>query len=303
MCVVREYVRVKGMIIVLNDTHFDAKGPACRDAYYLKDISRKMLEVVKLSRNAQAVLFTGDVIHRKVGRNVSHLTIRVMIALLKKIKVPVLLVLGNHDLMGNQVATVATQPIGILLESGVMQRIDHHPFLEEDVQIEGIPYDLKFEEGRKLYKLERKASVFILGMHAMLSPGSPLRRNIIGPTHVCIGHPHLDAGVTIENGIDFIEFGSLARISTRPYDKRMIRIALLEVNKGRLKVYSHQLKSCRHWSKIYIEKVEKEQELDVEGFAEALEKEAIDSESDLEEIMASLSLKVKARVQYYLGGI
>lgn len=291
------------VVIIVNDSHFDARGPVCRDSYYLRDLSRKMIELSELSRNAQAVLFTGDVIHRKVGRNVSHLTVRVTIALLKRFKCPVLLVLGNHDILGNQVATVATQPIGVLLEAGVMKRIDLNPFLEGDLQIEGIPYDLKFEEGQKFYDLERKAPIFILGMHSMLSPGSFLRRNIKGPTHCCPGHAHLDSGVTEENGLIFIEFGSLARISSRPYDKRLIRVALLDVNKNGLKVFSHTLKSCRHWSDIYVEKVEKEQDLDVEGFATALEQESVNSEKELEELMASLSQPVRARVEFYLGGV
>lgn len=291
------------MIVVANDTHFDAKGPVCRDSHYLRDLSRKMFELAELSRNAQFVIFTGDVIHRKVGRNVTHLTVRVTIALLKRFKCPVLLVLGNHDLMGNQVSTVITQPIGVLLEAGVMKRIDLHPYLDDNLQIEGVPYSLKFEEGKEFYDLERKAPIFIFGTHSMLSPGSSLRQNIKGPTHICAGHAHLDSGLTEENGMKFIEYGSLARISSRPYDKRIVRVALLEVKKGELKIRPRILKSCRHWSKIYVEKVEKEEELDVEGFTTALETETVSSENELEEIMASLSQPVRARVQYYLGSI
>lgn len=290
------------MIIVANDLHFDQKGPLCRDSYYLKDISAKMLELSELSKNAQLVLCTGDVIHKKVGKNVSHLTVRVMMALLKRFKCPFMVVLGNHDLMGNQVSTTITQPIGVLLESGFMQRLDLNPVLEGDLQIEGIPYDLKFEEGQKFYKVERKASIFILGLHSALSPGSLLRQNISGPTHCCVGHPHLNAGVTEENGIKFIEYGSLARITTRPYDKRAIEIALLEPTKKGLKIYSHELKRQRHWSKIYRDVPEKEEDIDIEGFVEALETESIDSEEDIVEILASLTPKVKARVEYYLYG-
>ena len=292
------------MILVVNDLHFDQKGPACRDTHYLRDITSKLLEISTLSRNAQAVLITGDLIHRRVGRNVSHFTVRVIISLMKKMKCPVWLVLGNHDVMGNQLKTVITQPVGVILESDVMVRLDLEPYLDENLQVEGLPYTERFEKGLVNLSFEKKAPLFILGVHGDLSPESPLRDKIIGPDIICVGHPHLDTGITKAKGICYVEFGSLARITTRPYDERLIRIASIEITRGKTKIKSFTLRNQRHWSEIYTERLETvEDEVDVEDFVSLIESEEIDNVDQIEELLRTLEPKVRKRVEYYLGTI
>lgn len=292
------------MILIVNDLHFDQRGPVCRDINYLRDITGKLLEISVLSRNAQAVLITGDLIHRRIGKNVSHFTVRVIISLMKKMKCPVWLVLGNHDVMGNQLKTVITQPVGVILEADVMTRLDLEPYLDEDLQVMGYPYTERFEKGLIELRFMKRAPLFILGIHGDLSPGSLLRDKIEGPDIVCVGHPHLDTGITKTNGIYYIEFGSLARITTRPYDARLIRVALLEIKGDKWRVRPYTLKNQRHWSEIYAERAESvEDEVDIEDFVNLVESEDVSSVDQIEELLKTLDLRVRRRVEFYLQSI
>ena len=292
------------MLLVANDVHFDEIGPECRDSHYLRDISAKLLELSRLAASAKAVVCTGDLLHRRVGRNVSHFTVRILIALLKRFPCPFLFIPGNHDIMGQQIKTVIRQPVGVVQEAGVLTRLDEHPFFipEWDLQLIGIPYTERFERGDLKIQLKKQTKHLVLAMHASLTRESSLRSNITGPDIVLYGHPHIREGCTEQDGICYVGYGSLARITTRPYDQRMVEVAILERKGEKIQIRSRELENQRPWTEIYTkEKTRQMVEVDVEGFANLIEVETIDSISDLDELLRNVSLPVRQRIYFYLA--
>lgn len=285
------------MILVVNDLHMSERSPGERRSEYFRQIMNKLVECEELSRDCAAVVFTGDMFHQKIARNVSHRTVRVLIAVLKRFKVPIYAILGNHDIVGAAHASKERQPIGVLLESGVINLLDR--VIIEDTELFGVHYNQPFEDGEsKINFPEKVTNQRIVFMHSMVGPGSPLKKNIAGPFDlVCYGHPHMEEGRTGP----YVNFGSLARTTIDAYNRRLVKV--LKVDE-KLKLWPITLENQRPWQEIYNPQVEEKQNDEFEMFISVMEDAVHEEEEfDISIFLTGLPLKVRNRVQHYLGSI
>lgn len=286
------------MILQINDPHATEKAPGERTDEYYRLICLKLLECAKIANQyCVAAVIPGDIFHHKIARNVTHYCVRILIMAMKKFKVPVYIVRGNHDIFGGQIKTTTQQPVGVLLEAGVASLLKKLIIPEADLEVLGFDYDQAFEDGiMKIHLPEKETGKRLIFMHQLLSPGSRLRDNIVGPFDLCCyGHPHMEEGHVGK----FANFGSLARTTKDKYNRRDVKVAMIEPN---LTVLPIQLKNQKPWTEIYKETTEDStDERAVEEFLDAMEQAEGESADDLETFLAALRLPVRRRVTYFIG--
>ena len=286
------------LALVVNDLHLTEAPPSGRLDTYFEQICRKMVEVAELSQKCEVTVFTGDLFHHKVARNVTHRTVRVLISLLKRVKNPYC-ILGNHDIIGGQSTTSTRQPVGVVFESGHITKLTS--LVVEDVELVGLDYSQEFEDGEKVVNLpllqHRGRIVF---MHSMLSPWDDLRKKVRGPfTLVCYGHPHEREGLV--NG--FVNFGSLARTSRAGFDRRLVGVTLID---RELTPHEVILKNQKPWEEIFEKVATEEEEAELRGvdeFLRAIDEVVSEEGESIDKYLAGVSPEVRSRVLYYLGSL
>lgn len=121
--------------IVVNDPHCDTKAPSFRRRDdYLAACMAKLDAIAKLCRAHQvdALMCTGDWFHKKHPQAVSHRLVRLLLdwthIVTDEIGIPILTVIGNHDVQFNDTSPAALlgQPVGTLLTNPKVHRLDPH---------------------------------------------------------------------------------------------------------------------------------------------------------------------------------
>lgn len=106
-------------LIFVGDPHFRAKGSKYRiDDYYQVQFD-KLNQILQLGEQKQVegIIFLGDIFHTP---REPHELVRDLIATFKKYKVKCYAIVGNHDLVGYNLDTLNSSPLGVLIESGVL---------------------------------------------------------------------------------------------------------------------------------------------------------------------------------------
>lgn len=284
-------------ILVVQDIHLCERPPGWRKDSYFRDIASKLVECIALSNKYGAVLvLNGDFFHRKKNSMVSHNTVRVALACLKRAKESVFLVLGNHDILGAQAKQRIHQPVGVILESGFVKLLDRVSWGKFDLV--GMHYSEFFERGEVEFCCDDERPS-VLFAHGSLNKESGLRTKIKGNVHRCFyGHIHYREGV---DG-NWVNFGSISRTTRDSYNRRMVSVPLFDFESGVSEIVLSRQKS---WEEIYIEELpsveERQDELtdkDVDEFISSL---TMESFTDYKEYILSLDPDVRERVSYYLG--
>ncbi len=242
-------------LVCLNDVHLSHRGPQSRTDDWQEAIFGKLDQVSKVAKkvNARAVCIAGDIFHHK-SRIAYHTVFRlIMWALdLKRHRIDVLTIPGNHDEVHDRLESVETQPIGLLFASGAFRDVSYQPIRYDgapgdgsmDVQIVGVPYPdaMNFENFQKAADARIKecaAGRALLMAHCFATPegGTYFGQQIHAyaafrdlPFDVFhFGHDHSDHGVAVMEGKFFINIGAISRGSLAMDDlKREPKIALVE---------------------------------------------------------------------------
>lgn len=109
-------------LLVVGDIHLSDQHPGSRSETYGEDIFAKCAAVFALveQHDATHVLLLGDVFDSKVASKISHRLVQRLSKMLLSLKVPVYILVGNHDVSLGTLETIERQPIGTLgLLSGV----------------------------------------------------------------------------------------------------------------------------------------------------------------------------------------
>lgn len=212
--------------LIVGDVHISDKPPTSRTPAYTEQILDKIEFCAQyaLGRNIPLV-FAGDVFHLKAPTKNSHrLVQRVHEALLG---VQTFIVPGNHDMSGDRLDSLDSQPLGSLARmDGVALLLGQTDDLPG---IAGIPYLTEFDGGNwhdaVLPWFERAKGADLVVTHAPLfPPGSepgvyfsiPAQQwaNLAGRfaiTHTYYGHIHDTHGEFEVNGQTFCNAGALSR--------------------------------------------------------------------------------------------
>ena len=108
--------------VVFNDPHIDARPPSQkRNDDYEETVFDKLDQIlaVAIEHGASALVCTGDWFHRKRPSQVPHRLVKRLIRWLKAVNLPVLTVVGNHDVQYYNTSRrgLKNQPLGSVWEA------------------------------------------------------------------------------------------------------------------------------------------------------------------------------------------
>ena len=108
--------------LVFNDPHIDARPPSQkRNDDYEETVFGKLDQIlaVAIEHKVSALVCTGDWFHRKSPAQVPHRLVKRLIHWLKKVNLPVLTVVGNHDVQYYNTSRrgLKSQPLGSVWEA------------------------------------------------------------------------------------------------------------------------------------------------------------------------------------------
>ena len=228
--------------IFATDFHITGSAPSSRTDDYLRAIFNKIEELFSVAKkeNVDFILLGGDLFETY---NVSTSVIRNTLEWFKNREIPILSILGNHDLHGHTMETFYRSAMSILDISDFVKIIDidkqrslrgfhYYNGLEEDLDIDNEPSE-KMKE-----ILEGEEMVWVV--HGMISDLNlpHISRNILinkvrvgkNTKLVLSGDYHAGFPITIRtDGVIFANPGSLSRTSLAKENiNRDIQIVLVE---------------------------------------------------------------------------
>jgi len=196
------------------DLHLRMTRPISRlDDDFLANLLAKVDVVREMANDSDAVILGGDIFDRP---DVPHGVVVQAVRAFGKFDVPIYTVIGNHDVFGYQGATVESSAMGVLLESGVVRRLD-------SVNIKGVNLYGLHAYDKTLWSVpeDNKETASILVAHKLLtnisSPGlrAHLLSDVAAETNadaILSGDIHSPHHEELD-GVLFANPGSMARLS------------------------------------------------------------------------------------------
>jgi DNA repair exonuclease SbcCD nuclease subunit len=254
-------------LLYFTDTHIRGNNPKSRKDDFLDTLKNKFNEIVQIVENEEIdyVLFGGDLFDRP---DLSPSVIKEFIIYLKKLPLPIYSVLGNHDIFGQNPATVSRTVLGLLDTIGIIKLINYGDiiYLEKNglsIQLTGCPYyyDIDVSPSREGYIVNKESCSYAIHMvHGMLLDrpffeGIPhtLIDDIASKTQADItlcGHYHTGYGIKKIGDKYFINPGSLSRISSTLSEIERIPSCLIIEIKDELKLSLRQLKCAKSGNEV-----------------------------------------------------
>ncbi|MDY0234485.1 MAG: metallophosphoesterase family protein [Gudongella sp.] len=248
-------------ILYFTDTHIRGTNPKNRKDDFVKSLESKFEEIVDIvnTKDIDYVIHGGDLFDRP---DISISVVSKFTNIIKKIKVPIYIVSGNHDIFGHNPATIDRTMLGLLksLDFLIIVDKDNKIILEKDgirVQLTGLPYSYNIDsssEGYILTDIAPNIDYSIHIVHGMLLD-RPFVKGIpytlvddIIETKADItlsGHYHAGFKTIEKNGKYFINPGSLVRITNSLKEiERIPKLVLIEL-KDKITIETLTLKSAK----------------------------------------------------------
>ncbi|WP_027307493.1 metallophosphoesterase [Caloramator sp. ALD01] len=246
--------------LFFTDTHIRGTNPRARLDDFEKTLYNKFEELLSYVRlnNIDYVLFGGDLLDRP---DVSLSVMQKFIDVLNKFPKPIYMVLGNHDIYGQNPNTVNRTIIGILETLGIVWILDDKPVELNDgkvkIKITGssFTYDIDVDSSKSKYITNKGECDYLIHIaHGMLMEKPFIKEvphttidEIIQRTEADItlcGHYHTGYGIIkIENKY-IVNPGAIVRINNSLAEiKRQPSFAVIDINEN-ISVYIEKLKSA-----------------------------------------------------------
>ena len=247
-------------LLFFTDTHIRGTNPKNRKDDFLITLENKFHEINDLIKNLKIdfVIHGGDLFDRP---DISISVVSRFTNILKKIKVPMYIVSGNHDIFGHNPKTLDRTMLGLLNSLDFINVIDESDIimLSKDginVQLTGVPYSYNIDDSPEKYILkdiDPSAKYAVHIVHGMLLDrpfikGIPytLVDDIIDTKAniTLTGHYHAGFKTIERDGKYFINPGSLVRVTNSIKEiERYPQVCLMEFN-DTISVSMIQLKSA-----------------------------------------------------------
>lgn len=164
--------------LFFTDTHYTFKKPISRieTVDYLDTQIEKTKEIFEIgkSNNVDFYIHGGDFFD---SPDISDSVAGTIGKLYTTVEKPVYVVAGNHDLVGNNIATIFQTKLGLLAQLGIVKLLNRYEpvFIEKDgikLQITASPSNFGIDEEKDAYIVTEKNADFALHVvHAMLIKG------------------------------------------------------------------------------------------------------------------------------------
>lgn len=213
------------------DEHLADLAPGFRKDNYRDAILEKLeWQGQQAARfQANAVLRGGDFFHVKAANKTTMRTMALSARIHRKYSCPTFALKGNHDMSNNDPESIAQQPLGVLLNSGVFDPLQEQIFESGSMKVRVIGVDYTTDiavDG--LHDMVRKKdetyTVAVVHALAAMAPEERLSsffnekifdyRDLIFegcPDVYVFGHYHKDQGVVDHMGVKFVNLGAVSR--------------------------------------------------------------------------------------------
>lgn len=218
-------------LLTSSDEHLSDQTPGFRKDDYRGAILAKLQwqGIAAAKFGANAVIRGGDFFHVKMANRTSMATLIEAMSIHGEYPCPTYSVVGNHDMVYNDLSTLSRQPLGVMFESKLMKRLTEVVFESGSlsVRVVGVDYspgmtaekiaDLVRSKGHshtmavvhalaEFEPSQRTQSFFneeILDYRDLVFPGCP-------DVYV-FGHYHKDQSVKEHLGVQFVNLGAISR--------------------------------------------------------------------------------------------
>ena len=283
------------------DTHYKDHAPKGRIDNVMDSQFDELRDILELSRehDVDFLIHGGDFFD---NRKPSHQLVVHMLDWFTLLHLPVYTAIGNHDLLGYNLDSVKNSGLGVLLESGAVDKIDTFlEFSDSNTVIRAVHSTLDFEQ-KYVFLDKDKEKVKIAISHNYVIPTETMPYGFIHPRDiktdadlVLCGHYHTPFD-HVEGKTRWINPGSISRWSIADRHK-MPQVLLVEVKDGTYTVKFIPLKSAKPGFDIFdvdLINSSKEHDKDIEAFAKSLESisfQAVDIEGMIKEVGAKQQIE------------
>lgn len=283
------------------DTHYKDQAPKGRIDDIMESQFAEMNDILKLSRehDVDVMIHGGDFFD---NRKPSHQLVVHLLDWFKLLDKPVYTAIGNHDLLGYNLDSVKNSGLGVLMESGAVDKIDGHlQWYDEKVVIKAVHSTLEFEK-EYMFDAKYKDYFKIVISHNYVIPEESVPFGFIHPRDiktnadlVLCGHYHLPFD-HIEGNTRWINPGAICRWSTEDRHK-MPQVLLVELRDGNHVVTHIPLQSAKPGFEIFdleLLAANKQHDKDIAEFARSLESvsfKAVDIEGMVKELGATQQIE------------
>ena len=233
-------------ILYFTDTHIRGSNPKNRIDDFVESLEEKFEEIVHIvnTKDIDYVIHGGDLFDRP---DISISVVSKFTNIIKKIKKPIYIVSGNHDIFGHNPSTIDRTMLGLLRSLDFLNIIDKDSeiVLEKDglrVQLTGLPYSYNIDTNKDGYIVKHigeNIDYSIHIVHGMLLD-KPFVKGIpytlvddIIETKADItlsGHYHAGFKTIEKEGKYFINPGSLVRITNSLKEiERIPKLVLIDL--------------------------------------------------------------------------
>lgn len=170
-------------LLFCGDPHFRTKGSVYRQDDYYKVQFNKLEQILELGvqQNVEGVVLLGDLFH---SPRESHELVKDVMATLKKYKVPIYGIVGNHDIQGYNHSSLKTSPLGVLAESGLITLLTEGTKFSDNVVLRGVDFQPDHAVDRYVFSQEYDHQLKIVAAHTMIAPFDKAPFDFLHPDQV-----------------------------------------------------------------------------------------------------------------------
>jgi DNA repair protein SbcD/Mre11 len=317
------------IFLTATDIHISDSNPRSRVDNFKESIYDKLeqLRSASIKLKADAILLSGDLFNLKKPAHNSHALNRELVEIFSKFKCPRYMIAGNHDLFGNNLDSLSSQPLGVLFQDGTLknlapkinvtkkdiQGVTQEIITKKDLKVSlvGIPYieDLDLTKLHIPPKEDCQIQICLMHVYAGPQSGSVFKERLygynelskLGPDIFVLGHYHLDQGIQTVDGKTFINIGSISRGALSEENlNHHPKIGYIKIclEKGKISVITDafplKIKPAEEVFDLKKRETEKNEFVEIQNFVERLaeesEKGAIDPTKNIEVILKEMKL-------------
>jgi DNA repair exonuclease SbcCD nuclease subunit len=247
-------------LLYVTDTHLRGVAPRNRTDDFAATLKAKLHEVVDLANRLEvaAVLHGGDIFDVPMPGLAAT---GEFAGILRRLRAPLYIVPGNHDLHGQNPSTLTRTLLGFLGRWEVIMILDRKPVYLDDgnvrVQITGAPYHFAIDDDGRDYVIEKhNCDVAVHICHGALLDrgfGPMVKFTLIDDIamlteadYTLCGHYHLGYPEVYREGKWFLNPGAMVRLSASQAEmERWPSVVVLFVEGERARHEIIRLKSAR----------------------------------------------------------
>ncbi|CCJ33811.1 metallophosphoesterase family protein [Caloramator australicus] len=215
--------------LFFTDAHIRGNNPRSRKDNFYETLKEKLNELVDVAQDNKIdhIIFGGDLFDRP---DISLAVVKDFIKIIKNFPLPILCVIGNHDVYGQNPYTVNRTVLGLLEELGIVEFLSNAPKIintehNKTIQITGSHYFYDIDGPDKVSYIvkEKKCDYAIHVAHGFLLEkpfNNEVRYTLIDDIAsltladiTLVGHYHSGFGVKKYHDKFFVNPGAISRIS------------------------------------------------------------------------------------------